>query len=285
VKEIQIHVWGGIGSQLHAYIFQQFLENKYKKIKFLMTLHEFRNYPYAFQSTKSDLQILFPDFKVNLLYKNYVSPSTHTFSRSRASQWFVNASHWFKRSVKLFDVTTWRPDRNSLERIPPLTRRIVGSYSDFSFHVSFYEKLLSNLHVSQIPHTVALHYRAGDLKEFGKESITINSVIATIESILIDHQIEKLILISEDSSIAKILIPSMNIEDVSILDTSSNVKVILEAGLSCAFFVGTNSKISLWIAMLRCVLGKQESTFLPQDQEVNFRNFSPQGVCYSLVFY
>lgn len=49
----------------------------------------------------------------------------------------------------------------------------------------------------------------------------------------------------------------------------------MSQAINAEFFIGTNSKLTLWIAAMRCSLGYNEKTYIPKNLSREFRMTFP----------
>ena len=142
-----------------------------------------------------------------------------------------------------------------------------GHYSYRTIEPSFYDYLLLNLNTkiydSIINQTeIAIHYRMGDLLKLTNKSIyPVEKIIEKVNEVNKHGKYSKIIVYSDSPNNAKVKLISaglnqeFNVRDVGTID------VICECA-SAGYFIGTNSKVSLWIVNIRRYLGWGDLCFL-----------------------
>ncbi len=278
---IKVHVWGGLGSQIHGCFLIKRLKETFPKQKFIFVHHEYKDYPFKLSQFSPEIKELFPNqkykIKRNLSLPTKIKADEILYKPQGVSVLvsFLKYSKACMRYLMYQIGVIWEPKSNSINSIPLFCFHIVGHYTQLKFPKVFFQELTSNLILNTVSQDVFLHYRSGDLDVFNKEGINFNK----IESVLREICKSKLVVLevfSEDLEYIKQLFQRLELNLVtSFVDTSFGTSNILAHGVQSEYFIGTNSKISAWIAMLRCIQGKNKKTFLPEQLQTYFLDFRP----------
>jgi hypothetical protein len=107
-----------------------------------------------------------------------------------------------------------------------------------------------NFHFSS--QTLVIHYRLGDLINLANKSIIDpNYVIGKIRKIVETDKLEQILVYSDTISEAKkLLSPIENLSNFIRFSDESTFTVVQNA-ISANHFIGTNSKVSIWISKFR----------------------------------
>ena len=243
---LRIHCWGGLGSQLQALSFYLKVQSKFPNRNLQLILH-------TGGITERRSEIDFISDRINLV-------SIHDF-KSKVEKTNVNFLFRFNlRSIfknlarNIFDYSRFViTNENRVMAIMPWTTQVRCSYSN----IKLSSDLIKNLgEIVQFPikkidnNFIGVHLRIGDLVALKPESLvdtsTINKLINNLdqkEKILnkvIVYSDSELNLDSFDSLIG-FMIELRNIDTLNTIFDLVGPRV----------FIGTNSKVSLWVAIFR----------------------------------
>lgn len=258
--DLKIHCWGGLGSQLYALAIANSLQVKFKRRRISLVLH----------TSGVSKRFAELDFIKNLPFEvnqvNDFSPSTRsefgtTELKGPRFKKFVKNVLYFTRFV-----CTANTD-SEFVKIRPWTLALRGHYSDRSIESSFYEYLLlkikeriGDLSVNQ--NVISIHYRMGDLLQLTNKSVyPVEKIVEKVNELTKAGAYSNIIVYSdspenvETTLISAGLSKDFNVRDVDTID------VICECA-SAGYFIGTNSKVSLWIVNIRRFLGYGDLCFL-----------------------
>jgi hypothetical protein len=142
-----------------------------------------------------------------------------------------------------------------------------GHYFNRAISPSFFDLLLKHIRVNKETNSeksfkLVIHYRMGDLLVLkSKSPLAADKIVHKINSVLL-HQPDPIIVVFSESLIeAREKLVSAGLQRefmVSDIPTAQLIGQSLEAD----FFIGTNSKISLWIVNLRRYLGLADFNYL-----------------------
>lgn len=250
---VLIHCWGGFGSQLLALAMFIDLRVKYPKRKFGLVFH-------TSGVTRRTLEI-------NKYLLNCEHFQVDDFSTFRSS---VKKSDFFLRMLKKvliltgLIVTDYRLTRTV--RILPWTIALRGHY----LHRPISEKALSNISQTllngsaptNLPNTF-IHYRLGDLISLhDKTFINPKNITRLIDEFSDNFDATDVLIGTENPSTAKELLSTNKILSKARF-ANFNPDETLEIGINAFHFIGTNSKLSLWISLLRANFGK--TSLMPEE--------------------
>jgi hypothetical protein len=282
---VLIHCWGGLGSQLYAWSLSIQLQEKHPKRNFVLVLHNSgvtRRHSELFDLVDKSEIIEVNDFE------SIIERSPDSLRKFRVTG---SASRIILFIADFLGVTL-SPDRKSqIPRVFPWTKSIRGHYSHLVVTSKVIKELLSNptfghQDSKQLAPVIGLHYRLGDLLTLNNKSPMPGERLA--KSVLqISHsaQIKDIDLYSDSPLQARqrlVLLEkelTLRDKDVSIWDT---IKFLSQSSV----FVGTHSKISLWVCILRSECNKQGTVFVPVEMKKDiFRNLIDPDTRASFNFY
>lgn len=151
--------------------------------------------------------------------------------------------------------------KSIVRRVKPWTRDIRCHYSTQHIPSRIFDLLveqadgldqvLSQSKCMQSSSQIAIHYRLGDLVELGsKKPVDWDRISSVVRNIMTENSSQIEVSISSDSpelalSILKDSFPEMNFQVLA-----ANAWNTILQFVNSTVFVGTNSKLSLWIAMI-----------------------------------
>lgn len=177
-----------------------------------------------------------------------------------------------KMSLSFFGFVSTANNLSDLHKIKPWVRQIRGHYSDMQVceHelVTFLEKVMgfntSELFGGVKSNVLVCQYRLGDLLQLtDKDPVEVDRLLKVFQG-LCEYQSVNEIKILTDS-----VIPAREALSGK-LDWEGDVSYsceppadTLKEAVVADYFIGTTSKISIWIAIIRFYLRKQSITFMP----------------------
>jgi hypothetical protein len=256
----EIHIWGGYGSQLNA-LYLQFLlgffrPNKKFKLIFHSSGVTFREPEVVFLLGSSEWAFV-DDFKITVGF--FQTPPKRIVSLVKAS-------------ISFFGFVSTASNLRDLSKIKPWVRQIRGHYSDMQVHehelVTFLESVMglntSELFGSVNSNVLVCQYRLGDLLQLtDKDPVEIDRLVKVFQG-LCEYQSINEIKILTDSVIPARETLSGKLDWKG--DVSYSCKPpadTLREAVMADYFIGTTSKLSIWIAVIRFYLKKQSITFMP----------------------
>lgn len=243
---LRIHCWGGLGSQLQALSFYLMVQSKFPNRNLQLILH-------TGGITERRSEIDFVSDRINLVsihdFKNKVEKTNVNFL------FRFNLRSIFKNLARnIFDYSRFViTNENRVMAIMPWTTQVRCSYSN----IELSSDLIKNLgEIVQFPTKkidnsfIGVHLRIGDLVALKPESLvdtsTINKLINNLDQ---KEKILNKVIVYSDSelnldsfnSLIGFTIQLRNIDTINTIFDLTGPRV----------FIGTNSKVSLWVAIFR----------------------------------
>lgn len=243
---LRIHCWGGLGSQLQALSFYLMVQSKFPNRNLQLILH-------TGGITERRSEIDFVSGRINLVsihdFKNKVEKTNINFL------FRFNLRSIFKNLARnIFDYSRFIiTNENRVMAIMPWTTQVRCSYSN----IELSSDLIKNLgEIVQFPTKkidnsfIGVHLRIGDLVALKPESLvdtsTINKLINNLDQ---KEKILNKVIVYSDSelnldsfnSLIGFTIQLRNIDTINTIFDLTGPRV----------FIGTNSKVSLWVAIFR----------------------------------
>lgn len=265
---IRVHCWGGLGSQLFAYIVANRMRFRFPGRRIQIRLH-------TGGITRRNREL--PEFSMVevLEIDDYPKqgPSLHK-TNSMIQKWreklFDKVKPIGKQYLKNFGLFNDLNSEVEWARVRPWIVSSRGHYSQLQLTDSDLNSvcdLLSatfgkKLYEKTWPAETAIHIRLGDLMSLKPEALDF---VPKLIRELKQHNSGFPIKIYSDSNLVDVekflgVLPpnAILVEGVSTLDVIYN-------SLLSHNFIGSNSKVTFWIAALRVHLGTSESTLVPTN--------------------
>lgn len=242
---LKIHCWGGLGSQLQALSYYLLVQTKLPTRKIELVLH-------SSGITKRESEIDFLNSHINIrLVEDFVDNQNISFNNSLNYIFFK----FFKKPIQFllnfckFVIT----DDNNVMRIMPWTTDIRCTYSKINLNPQLIKSLglLLKFDPKQVKKDIiGVHYRAGDLLTLKRESlIPFEIILEQIEDLNKKQSTPKKVVIYSDSALELVEFKSSSNLDFDLKKTDT-LNTIFDLA-SSNVFIGTNSKVSLWVAILK----------------------------------
>ncbi len=257
---IRIHIWGGFGSQLFGYVTAERLKRKFPRRKIILLFH-------TSGVTKRELElparlligstvIRIDDFRAPLDKSQSKRPNISRRFRTVLIDQLVRIGILARLNSEV-----------DFRRLRKWVVDVRGHYSNVTFTyeelVTLYDSLQITDQADQDLSDVTLHYRLGDLLELEQKGpISIERLASILNRI-------------KETSILQIYSDSPK-EALSRIKEISNPKLVVESeqasslevisrGCKSPIFIGTNSKLSVWIAVLKFVSSKESEIYMPRE--------------------
>ena len=269
---LKVHCWGGLGSQLFGVLLYLELKDKFPRRKIKLCLHDggvtLRN---------SEIGGIFEDITIEQIRDFSESSNDTQIQQSYPSAGFRNRA---KQLLVKLKVVLTLDDSADFKSVKPWTFSIRGHYSYRRFHENSYELLISSLSKDgsirfnkNIDQRIQLgvHYRLGDLLELTTKSpMELSRLIRVIESEIRGKNFESVTVFSDSPDKAVSLIqgqiPFASVGNKN-LPTWETIGVLSRSEA----FVGTFSKISLWVVVLRYFSAASLPSFMPIESVRNLK--------------
>lgn len=257
---IRVHVWGGLGSQLFGCIVARRISRLFPKRKTHLIFH-------TSGVTRRTLEVspqLLSQFRIEI-----VDDFTESLSdtKNETSPAFAKVKLLITRFLAKFGVLSRLNTEVEFLNLRGFIFDVRGHYSLISLRTEEVVWVLTCLGLSEKQadnnSDVSLHYRLGDLLQISEKGPIsderVNIVLRQVQGSTRLHIFSD----SAEDEIAKRIDPTLRFLSLNV-EQAHTLKVISEC-LSCRVFIGTNSKISLWIAIFRQHLLVSGLTYMPKE--------------------
>ena len=280
---VQLHCWGGLGSQLYAWAFRLNLEERFPHRRFVLVTHES-----GISQRVSELNAFFPDsvkcvqdFSVES--QGWMQPETNQKNEIKLK---------FRVTLKKFfaKIGFVLSDENGIEsiRIKPWTLQIRGHFSLLLIQPRFIDVIHSKItgtveteKINKFIDKTVIHYRLGDLLKLNdKGPVSPERVLKIIQQLEKDGERE-ISLFSDTPEIAlerlsRSMISIVTVEELGAVDT---LMALSESNV----LIGTNSKLSVWASLFRSRKDNSRLTYLPLEVKHHLRSNYPNPN--NVIFY
>ena len=247
--KLRVHSWGGLGSQLFVLAFIYDLRKKFPKKKILLVHHTSGVSRRLFELDsilESGISLkLIDDYKPN-------QGINQNENKNELKYLFIKIIKNILEKLYIFINVEENP---GIDKIKPWTTIIRGHYSKRLISDNFLsycvEKFTNyNSHFSS--QTLVIHYRLGDLIDLPNKSIIDpNYVIKKITKIAETDKLEHILVYSDDINEAKKLLSQIENLSNFIRFSDESTFTVVQNAISAKHFIGTNSKVSIWISKFR----------------------------------
>jgi hypothetical protein len=271
---LRIHVWGGLGSQLFAAALAFDYRTKFPKRSLKVVFHTS-----GVTKRNPECVQLFPEFHFELVddFSNKDASISSIAGKSR----FIN----FKKIMKLcgFACGLLAEENTRESRSAKVwTLSVRGHYSHRKLDPEFIRVLAERFDLNSkfekyVPiSNVILHYRLGDLLHLDEK----NPVSADrIYSVLTKYsEIHEFSILSDSPHLAFARFEHFESDTVIRPINASTIDAIA-IGVNADLFVGTSSKISYWIIILRAFMGKNGLSCIPIEDLPNLERHVAVSSC------
>ena len=261
LPKVKIHTWGGLGSQLYAVALAVDINKRYpsRQIEFIC---------HTGGVTERFPEIAF--FTENIIIKNDFKTG-HIISNSKKLPIKVFYITLIKKVLTIFGILSLCNSSKEFDKLKPWVLSIRGHYIDRVISHSTLLIILSKINDYILPiknnkfQYLSVHYRLGDLLTLTeKNPIEVNILNQCVVSVLNSSSIKELYLYSDSLGDAMSRIDDLSSRIKITPKELSALPMILEC-VQSAVFIGTNSKISVWIAFLRATKTENNRSYLPSD--------------------
>lgn len=264
---LRIHCWGGLGSQLFAANLAFDIQAKFPRKNVTLILHSG-----GVTERLPELPEIFPNFHYGVINDYAERESTEvspiSFSRSVRKLLF--------KAFTYFGLMATLDDDDSLSSIKYWTIAVRGHYSYRVISNQFLEKFYENLVGQGLSFevfdsgSISLHYRLGDLLSLEEKSPIDNQRIVQVIRFIEDRIPDAHIYLHSDSpKEALLLLTKSNLDLEIFVRRQPPLQLILNCSNS-EHFIGTSSKISFWIALVRSEILNRDS-YLPKEKIDEFK--------------
>jgi len=266
---LRIHVWGGLGSQLFAAALTFEISKRFPNRKLMLVLHSS-----GVTKRRPELYELFPQFSY-LEVDDFRTRETHDSQvRYFSLKTFYRT---FLRNCAVFAGFLAEENDGYSRKVHSWTLSVRGHYfhrivdKDFLMLLSKRLEEVAGINIEEFRNKTVLHYRLGDLLELkNKSNIDPNRIINVI---LAMKEYPKVILFSDSPEKAISLLKADSPESNIVPEYFSSVNSIWAAS-NAKTFIGTSSKISFWICLLRLLIDQKSRNFMAEEDKKILRAIS-----------
>ena len=260
---LKVHCWGGLGSQLYALATAMQLQERFVKRRIILVLHTGGVTKRA-SEVKTINNGLFVIKQVDDYAINSDPESMNQISNQdlRAKANLIVKKVLIKTGFLGLANTT-----EEFKKMRPWVISVKGHYLYRQPPLSFYDYLLSQISgyrqlKKKNNHVLAIHYRLGDLLNLSQKSIyPVEKIVSEVVRVTKVWPDASVVVYSDSPQEVRQILVSAGLRQQFEVSGGSTLQVVGEC-LDADFFIGTNSKISLWIVNIRRYLGLVESNYL-----------------------
>jgi len=280
LPKVVVHSWGGFGSQLNALGLAYCLSLKYPKRRIRIVFRTGGEHKAFYELNDlqiNEFEIRFKkiDEKVTHIMPSVLTPNLNTYKN------FAKAS-----LIKLGLYATCE-SKSEFDSIKPWVLVIRGSYNLFPSKefINYLQKKIEHKVENLLNNDVTVHYRLGDLITLETKSpISEEILLQQLNSTVKDTSSISCTILSSDPDTASLKFAQLKTSMIIKSDYATPVEV-LKIGTKSKIFLGTNSKISMWVVFIRMNLGLKNS-FLPNSFKSIFdQSFEEKFIREYIKFY
>ena len=257
---LKIHCWGGLGSQLLALNYYLRVQELYPRKRIILVLH-------TGGITARNSEIDFLSNKINLLkVDDYRAGSNDKQSHTTDSNSIFN---FVKASIK--------PLANNFRFVITDDKKVLKvKFWTFSVRCTYTSNILRKqdiVHMADIlgitsnsaeQNFTGVHYRMGDLPTLKPSALVpLDSISKIINDLIKAGAVIDKVRIYSDSIIenSNLQLPKEIDSEWKSVDTLQTISELSKA----RYFIGTSSKVSLWVAIFRWALNTPGDVYLPSS--------------------
>lgn len=252
-------MWGGLGSQLFAASLAHTLKSRFPNRSLVLVLHSS-----GVTRREPEILKLFPNFRFEMVddFTERVSHDSH--SKIPSLQSFIRG---LVRRILLVSGILAEENTSEGYRAHRWTIELRGHYFHRKVSPEFLQLLEMRLSkcvaedLIEFQDEITLHYRLGDLLELENKSFVDPQRIGSLLNLL--NQSKKVAVFSDSPDVAVTLIEPIAKNKILHSANYPTIETIYAASKG-AVFVGTSSKISYWVVLLR-LADSGYSSYLPKE--------------------
>jgi hypothetical protein len=252
--KLRVHSWGGLGSQLFALSLLFELKKRFSSREMYLIHHTSGVSRRLFELDS----ILDPSIKKRII-DDYKLLSNDNFETNYKNRLKIFSRKKLKSILETLKFSIDFDQNKDLNSIRPWTIMVRGHYSDSLVSKDFYSYCINKFKYSRentTSNSLVIHYRLGDLINLpGKSIIPPENLVERIKIILEKENFSKLLIYSDSIDEAQnSLLPLKKLFNEVEYSSEPTFEVVSNS-INAKHFVGTNSKVSIWIVKFREHLG------------------------------
>jgi len=270
---IKVHIWGGLGSQCFAWALAIDLKVKFPTRRVHLIQHDA-----GVTRRKSEISFLNEEFRITSIQdfvENFSLGVSHSPFDNISYKVKTRARSIFRKVILSFGIIAQANDDYAFAKLKPWVLSLRGHYSHRTISESTFLAMSKNQHgpfnlkqqqFGEPIEYLGLHWRLGDLRNLKqKKPLDSRRIIDTVKLISkINAQIQEVRIASDSISHALFEFDS-NFSFPRNCSKSTSTIPSLKEMISSNIFVGTNSKLSVWIAIARFYQLKNAISYLPVE--------------------
>jgi hypothetical protein len=278
--KIRIHSWGGFGSQLNALGLAYNLSNKFPKrrIELIFRTGGEHKAIYELNDLKlNEFEVTFKKIEDRIIRD--VSPFHNTNLNV--------VKKFIKLNLIKFGLYATCESKSEFDSIKPWVLVVRGSYNllPTKEFISFLYKKLDYRVGKLSASDVIVHYRLGDLMTLvTKSPINEEILFQQLNSAMKSRSIKSCTILSSDPDYATLKFKELK----SSMDISSRYATpmdVLKMGFASKVFLGTNSKISMWVVFVRINQGLKNNYLPASLKNIFIQSYEEHTISDYVTFY
>ena len=277
LPSLKIHVWGGLGSQLFAIALAFQLTRKFPKREIVMVLHSG-----GVTKRLPEIYELFPEF----VYEKIDDFSIAEGIRARTGfQTLQGFTHKLLRLAALSTGLLAEENDAVSRKVRFWTLSVRGHYFHRKVEYEFLNVLYQRLEQrfggrnQNYSKNLILHYRLGDLLELANKSALQPSRI--VQAITQNENFGEILVLSDSPGKAVSMLSKAS-DSLTFQTEPLASSPTLFAASQANVFLGTSSKISYWIILLRITCSNKRKNIMPYEDKIIFQKLlgGSEGIKY-----
>jgi hypothetical protein len=257
---IRIHVWGGFGSQLFGYIVAERLKQKFPR----------RGLKYLFHTsgvTRRELEL--PALLLKGTKVVRIDDFEDRTSLSKGEVTSVRPGYRLNIISKLvrFGFLARLNSQSEFNRLRNFVFEVRGHYSNIEFTseelVSLHKRIQTSEKAPGTSTVATLHYRLGDLLTLQEKGPISTTRIASVINSL--NEIFELQVFSDSPEEALDRLRQFTNPNKPIQAVRANSLEVISRCCQSKVFIGTNSKLSIWIALFKATSVEESKIYMPEE--------------------
>lgn len=266
---IGIHSWGGLGSQLYAVALASEVETRFPNRCICIYVHS-SGVTYR-TNELSELNSGISLVNINDFKRHSLQAAAER--RKFLPRWAISRRQLAGKLLSFFGIVGFVEETVDISHLKPWVKDIRGHYSTLSFRKASLERvsLLLRTQGSNVITNLeeqgfhVIHYRLGDLlTHANKPHIELDRIRNSIQASAI-HMDRLPILLFSDSPKEAFDRISTFIDPKKLVVMESKASEALTYISKSKVFIGTNSKISVWGSILKCLEQNGVEIYLPLE--------------------
>lgn len=264
IPAVEVHGWGGFGSQLFAVVVARRIVQKFPQRRVRLCLHS-SGVTHRSVELPEELMVSFELKAID----DFTDSSNTDFEfliplRKKLSRYVRSM---LVQLLEYLGFLSRLETQKQFSKIRPWLISVRGHYTGIKLSTEEIEWLLKSLCLnnSNTHHRIstALHFRLGDLLVLKNQSYVSPSDLRTVIESIPQHGIVEIYSDSPAKILERIIQPFFLGVSFKVLHCTP-LETIRQC-LQAQYFVGTNSKVSIWIAVFRNHLYIDRDNYLPKS--------------------